>query len=235
MRKTLMMITMLIFALTVSCGAASEATENVSPTPAIDTTIDPMGVCEQPAEEEDIRGKRIDKIVAMWNLWFEEQGTSAEDYRRDRLYEFATYIVDSVDYYQNHTTDIGGRLPPGEEIDLLVAVIATKESSLNPDVVGKLGDVGLLQVNGVALAGLKAEKVRKNPELGIRLGVRWLAHKTESCPGHVVKNIDDMVQPLSLYAGGPKNAIKNGKCLSFSIAKERVNKAKTYLAMLQQS
>jgi hypothetical protein len=230
MRKTLMMITMLIFALTVSCGAAN-ATESVTLTPPIDTTIDPMGMCEQPVEVDE-RGQHIDRIVAMWTMWFDEEGASKDDYRRDRFYELATYVVDSVKYYQENETDIGGKLPNDNDIDMLVALIATRESSVDPMVVGKLGEVGILQVHGMALAGYKSEYVRSHPDLGVKLGVRWLAHQTNRCPAD---NLDDMKRPLSLYAGGPKNAIKNGKCLVFGLAKERVEKTKVYVAMLQQS
>jgi len=184
-------------------------------------------------QSETSRERMVREVVTVWELFFEDDKASATDPRRERFDEFAEYLVDAVLMYQENPTDIGGQLPTESKAHLLLATMVTGESSVTFDVVGRYfekNEVGLLQTHGKALGGHKRAKVRKNPKLGLMLGVRWLAAQIPKCfPDGMPDSWDDenWVGPLSLYAGGPK-AFKAGKCLKFKVAKSRIAMMKQY-------
>jgi len=171
----------------------------------------------------------ISEVVMLWTMFFDDEDAPQADPRRDRFQEFAEYLVDTVIMYQDSPTDIGGQLPKQRNVHLLIAQVVTKESSVTPDVVGPQGEVGLMQImptNKIALAGYLPETVQHNPRLGLILGIRWLAHMVSECPQNDIFEVgwDDYnwLGPLSVYAGGQKAKRKNGTCMSFDIARDRI-------------
>lgn len=209
----------------------------MEPAPGPDT--DPV-ICEElpiladediPEHERGVsRARRVEEVVTLWNLAYDDDNASEHDKRRKRFYEFADYVVEAVDMYTQNPTDIGGQLPEHQNVHLLVAYMIKRESSVQPDVVGPMGEVGLMQIhpqNKPALAGYSPRQVQHNPRLGILLGVRWLAAQIPRCQG--TKDRFDMgwddwtwVKPLSLYAGGFRAKRKGGGCKEFRVAKDRV-------------
>ncbi len=178
------------------------------------------------------REEKINEVVMLWKLFFEDEKVHRKDLRRKRFQEFAEYVVDAVEMYQNNPTDIGGQLPKDKNAHLIIATMITKESSITYNVVGKikkLREVGLLQVHGKALSGYRRKTVKNNPKLGVLLGVRWLAAQVPQCKQSLSSwSIDDWAYPVSLYGGGAQRAIKNGKCIRFKSAKDRIRLTKLY-------
>lgn len=230
-----MMITivlLLIIASGISCyminKEVNEPTSivlNVVEIPELDTdfTIN----CEEKINEEELAREELKKqIVLSWNKWYDDEQAPKEDKRRERFPELASYVVDYTTYYMNYETEHNGKLPKDNLIYFLVAAIAVKESAVDPNVVGSRGEVGVLQVMKTALRGYSSEEVRNNPELGIKLGISWLADQVPYCKWP--ENIDEMAGPLSIYAGGINRAKKNGKCLEFSLSKHRIALAKRF-------
>jgi hypothetical protein len=74
----------------------------------------------------------------------------------------------------------------------LLTAIAYHESSFDSSAVGKLGEIGLTQVHGLAASGCELESVRGQ----IMCGARWLAHWKSVCGG------DAWYRPLVGYASG---------------------------------
>lgn len=195
---------------------------------------------EQSPTQRDIM---VQEIIQVWTMFFDDEAASINDPRRNTFEEYAEYLADAITMYENQPTDIGGQLPKdGQDTHLLLATMITKESSVTSDVIGKMGEVGLLQIHGQALAGYNAEVVRNNPKLGVLLGVRWFAYQTSACKPHRIATddeawrLEDWLGPLSAYAGGP-NAInrKTGGCYTFQLAVNRVNLTKLYRSRINGS
>lgn len=185
-------------------------------------------------EKEIYKKQTIKEVVLLWTMFLDHGGASPDDSRRDKLEDYAEHLVDAVTVYQNTETDIGGRLPKGKNSHLIVAQSISQESSIRPGVVGrKKGEVGLLQVHGIALAGVEPEVVKNNPKVGIFLGVRWLAASVDSC---FPRGFDDdkwtddnWIRVLSVYQAGEKRAIgKNGRCKRLGVSRKRVRKMNMY-------
>jgi hypothetical protein len=211
----------------------------LEPAPPADT--DPI-ICEElpilsesdVPEYEVSRARKVQEVVSLWELFFEDEGASRHDPRRNNFHEYAEYLVEAVEMYTENPTDIDGQLPKHRNVHVLLAYMVTRESSVTADAEGPLGEVGLLQIHGLALAGYSKEKVKNNPKLGLLLGVRWLASRLPKCP----KSKDlfgvgwddwDWVRPLSLYAGGFRARNKRtGQCKEFDVAKQRVEGALFY-------
>jgi len=211
---------------------------NVQPRNPMDRmpTNVPVELEEQEIQEEAIevvaelseRDKKINEVVALWNMFYDDQGVRAHK-RRAKFPEYASYLVDAVEMYENTPTDIGGQLPTNVDNHLIVATMAALETSVKPEVIGySRGEVGLLQIHGKgALAGHTKQEVIKNPKLGLILGVRWLAYHTQFCDQK--SNIDGWAKPLSLYGAGLKGGRhENGKCKKIGVARKRVRLAKFY-------
>ncbi len=171
----------------------------------------------------------------LWETFFDDESARPSDKRRDRFHEFAEYLVDIVIMYQNKPTDIGGQLPKHRNVHLLFATMVTIESSVDHTVVGPgpRHEVGLLQCHGEALVGYDPATVRRNPRLGLLLGIRWAASKVPKCPRKDILDQGwddyDWLGPLSLYAGGAARAKrKNGTCKHFPVSRKRVDRTLMY-------
>ena len=191
---------------------------------------------EQSPTRRDIM---VSETVQVWTMFYEDEMAPADDPRRQYFQEYAEYLADYILMYENAPTDIGGQLPISKDTHVLLATMITKESSVTADVVGKMGEVGLMQLHGVALAGYDPQVVRNNPKVGVMLGVRWFAYQASLCkPTRIPSDndgwrLDDWLGPVSSYAGGP-NAInkKTGKCYSFQLARDRVALTRLYKTRL---
>lgn len=175
----------------------------------------------------------IRDTVAVWEIFFADDRAPKHDRRREQFSRYALALVESVVTYQEKPTSIGGILPIHRTTHVVAAQIVTKESSLFSDVVGSRGEVGLMQLmpRGPAIAGYRPKRIRKDPELGIRLGVRWLAYSVGRCnPKKKIENWkdEDWLGPLSFYSGGARALRKNGTCKIFGIARKRLKKALEY-------
>ena len=193
--------------------------------------LDPVTIPAVVRSEEPNSDERSAEVVALWEMFFDDDHAPRYDRRRRDFKRFAKYLVKAVDRYQEATTNIGGQLPKSKNTHLVAAQIITRESSITTNVVGSRGEVGLMQVmpRGPAIDGHNPRKIIRDPELGIRLGVRWLAHAVGKCQ----KNIDewkdnDWLGPLSFYQGGPQAIRKNGRCRIFKSAQERLRKTLLY-------
>jgi hypothetical protein len=221
--------TVLIF-LVLFCISSNGITDNLT-----QQTIDKQfnvgyGSCTKTMCSRMPRQEMINEIVAMWNMWLDDHGLSKDEPRRKRFPKYAEYIVDAVRLYQTKELYIGGKLPMGRNVHLIIASMAIYETAVRHWIVGwKKGEVGLLQIHGVALMKYKPEKVRYNPRLGIKLGVRWLAYHTQFCTPNPTDDIDQWAEVLSLYSAGINRGMKpDGTCKRISVAEDRANTAKEY-------
>lgn len=215
----------------------------LQPAPGPDT--DPI-ICEELPilAEEDVpeyevpRARKVQEVVTLWELYFDDENAPKADPRRSHFEEWAALLVEAVEMYTGNPTDIGGQFPGHKNDHIMYAyTIVAKESSVTPDVVNEdgQGEVCFAQLHGQSLAGYDPEKVRHNPRLCLLLGARWLASRIPACDptkdplGFVSEWGDwDWVGPLSFYAGGPRALKKGGGCKQFDKMKERVEKMVFY-------
>ncbi len=196
----------------------------------------PIQFPQEDVPESDVSWHQmVQDTVMLWELFFDNDNAPIDDPRRDNFELYAEYLADAIITYQNQETDIGGRLPRHPSTHYLLATMVTKESSVTHDVVGKMHkkfEVGLLQTHGTALAGIRKDVVRKKPKLGLLLGVRWLAAQIARCHPEGIDDRnwteEDWLEPLSVYAGGPKAIRADGTCKVFKVAKERLKQMRLY-------
>jgi len=173
------------------------------------------------------REVRIAEVVALWTMFFDDQGAKKDDPRREKFQEYAVYVINAVDAVKS-------KLHGYKNMHILVATLITLESSVTAGMVGKRGEVGLMQTWGVALNGVKPEEVHKDPNLGIVLGVNFLVKIAEEyCPGTVYDH--DWTGAVSVYGSGPNGLTANGKCKVFPFAKERIGLAQRYHYRLHEA
>jgi hypothetical protein len=182
-------------------------------------------------EAEISREEMISDITTIWEIFFKDNGTGPGDIRRKYFEQNAGFLADAILMYQNEPTDIGGKLPIHYSTHYLLATAITLESSVDKEVSeGDLGEIGMLQVHGKALAGYDPEVVKRNTRLGILLGVRWLAAHVPKCypEGYDEWNSHMWLGPMSLYAAGDKGYRKDGKCKKIDAARKRVDLFRMY-------
>lgn len=197
---------------------------------------DKIDKLKEEKEEVDVKKQvMVEEITDVWEMFFDDQKAKSNDPRREMFEYYADEIADAIIYYQNNDTDIGGRMPKHRSAHLIVAEIITRESSVDPTVVGKIkNEVSMFQLHGEALGGYPAKVVQKNTRLAAMLGVRWIAHSTHLCNN--INSLDkwtneDWIRPISVYGAGPGKAYKNKKtrqCKKFTFAKRRVKRMGMY-------
>ena len=169
-------------------------------------------------------------VVDLWTLYLNDGNARDNDRRRERIKEYAGYLVDSVLYYQNNQVN-GHYLPKKRSTHLIVATNVVFESAIYSDVISKKGAVGLMQVmpRTPAINGYRSKKVQNDPKLGIDLGVRWLTHCMSECANVDADNWNDdyWKEVISVYVAGSK-AKKGKKCKVLKVAKLRYNKMMKY-------
>jgi hypothetical protein len=194
---------------------------------------------KEPKSQDEIMAN---EVVQVWNMFLKDGGAGKNDERRKDFNEFASYVVRAIRYYQNVAVDIHGRnvfLPLDPNLHILVAVLITKESSIIPTAVGSAPrfEVGLMQVWGVALNGYDKEVVKRDTELGVRLGVRWLTYMLAQCKPYRTASdyrkwtTTDWLGPLTMYGSKPSKVWidrKNKTCRVFPFARERVKLVFSY-------
>lgn len=180
------------------------------------------------------------EVMHIFKQYFLDWGIDIEkDYHRlskknklrvDTLPIIAHWVVYWTEHFENNEGKFGGKLPNYQYNHLLVAVVITVETGCNPKRRGsKKGEVGLMQIHGPALAGYAKKHVLKEPELGIKLGVQWLAHQTTLCYQNPQKwRMWHWTKPLSVYGAGKKALLGKGKCKSIRSAKRRIRIMRRY-------
>jgi hypothetical protein len=176
------------------------------------------------------RDTAIQEVSSYWTYIFDKETCPTNDWRRQKFNEWASWLVDAIRDYQSEKNNTELKLPNYRYLHLLIAYIVYKESSVNPNVIGnRFGEVGFLQLHGVSLNGYLPEVIIETPQLGMQLGIRWLAYTYNQC-GKLDNTLDSWLGPLALYAAGPK-AKTNGKCsISFSYAIDKVSETKKYIS-----
>lgn len=178
------------------------------------------------------------EIAEVWELFFDDGKAPYNDPRREMFDIYALEIAQAIDYWKKHKVDIGGSMPDHRSTHIIVAIVITRESSVNPNVVGKkFGEVSMFQLHGKALNGYSKEEVKRDTKLAAMLGVRWIAHSTSQCKNNRSswdnkewKN-SDWLRPLTIYGSGPKKVYKSKKhrtCKVFRFAKRRTAEISMY-------
>ena len=91
-----------------------------------------------------------------------------------------------------------------------------------------------MQVHGKPLDGFQRREVMKNPELGIRLGIQWLAYCTTRCePGN--RDPHDWHFALTQYGASPQHAGSGNKCKVLGYARKRIKLAKKSRAKIDKA
>jgi soluble lytic murein transglycosylase-like protein len=174
------------------------------------------------------------EVLDVWKMYFHDWGIEYPKRKRSRSYrEYAKWIVKWVNYYETFEGAFGGRLPMFEDNHILVAVIIQKETGIDHTRRGRLGEVGLMQVWGEAQQGYPSKQILENPEIGIILGIQWLAYTTTLCKNPGTWTARTWLKPLTQYIAGPKASVK-GKCKIFGVARRRVNKVVKYRRRIDQ-
>jgi len=252
--KYLLLITMLFIAVATFTCTSPPLSMDINKTLVTQNTENKLWLQESKDikaihEEIDIelvkapeidRTQMIEDIIQVWEMFLDDAECKQRDPRRMNFSVFAEELADAIIMYQNNPTDIGGQLPKDRNIHILMAVIVTKESSIVHNAVGAAPrfEVGLMQIHGVALAGYNPDLVQHSSRLGLLLGVRWFAAQMDDCKIHRIPGdnqewrVDDLVGPMSVYAGGSKAIKKNGTCFRYKVARERVNLTKLYLTRI---
>jgi hypothetical protein len=193
-------------------------------------------------EHEISKERQVEEVVALWEMFFDDDNANPKDARRRKFRDYAEHLVDYMIMYQDAPTDIGGQLPKHENTHLLIAARAAKESSLYSTAKGTRGEVGLMQVmpGGPAMAGYSAKQVMRSPRLGLQLGIRWLAYCVGQCKSNSF--IDepwsdsDWAGPVSHYTSKAKNVKRaNGTCKHFKAAKKLVERTLMYRTRIDHS
>lgn len=170
------------------------------------------------------------EIEWAWTIMFDEVGASKDDWRRENFTYWAGLVAKYIILFQNLKSNIEYKLPNDNFTHLLIAKMIYQESSVNPNVIGRShGEVGLMQIHGKALCGYKKTEVKENSELGIFLGIRWLARAIAVCPLSDLNNwnLSSWLGPLAVYGGGEYRAKINGKCKrNWGFAKRRIQYTK---------
>lgn len=232
MRQAILKIVLLLFGLTATCSQPPKQVQRTESKVRIQK-IEKKEIKEAIVDPNE---EMISEIIEVWELFFKDANVGRKDPRRKRFHEFASYLAQAIRIYQNQEITINGRkarLPKDKNIHILLAVLITKESSVKYDVVGTSPrfEVGLMQVWGVALNGYDKETVKQNPELGILLGVRWIAYMTSLCKPYRVGQdkeewrTTDWLGPLTMYGAKPSKVWidkKKKTCRIFPFARKRI-------------
>jgi hypothetical protein len=97
--------------------------------------------------------------------------------------------------------DLRDPLPDRGRCPSLILALAFRESSWRPDVVGRRGPLGLMQVHGRATEG-KARREVLDPETNVRLGARWLDRCAALCREDHARDAPGFAERvLSAYTG----------------------------------
>jgi hypothetical protein len=171
--------------------------------------------------------KKEQEVLQVWKRYFERWGYKKPPVKRIKdLRKYAKWLVYWTTFYERNEGNFGGKLLLFADNHILIAVMMYKETGLQPNVVGDLGEVGLLQVWGDALDGYRRQEVKSNPELGIRLGIQWLAYSTTRCKQPKSRPYD-WRWALTQYGAGPKAGSKNN-CKVYRFARQRIWLAKKH-------
>jgi hypothetical protein len=181
------------------------------------------------------------EITNLWSIYLKEQGFTLGEARKVQLETLAHDLARATEKYQRvpsnwkwwRPTRVGTPLPKKADAHLVLATIAAMESKVDPQAVGKLGEVGILQCHKWCRERYSPQEIKNNPQLGIELGVRFLAKSIDQCgirlDSMVSKERQDEAwsKPVSVYGAG-NNAIENSRCIAKQFARWRVSEMKRF-------
>ena len=177
------------------------------------------------------------EIEQVWQLYLESEGYTIDSNREKELSELAWYLAQAVERYQRIPVNwqwwnpgrTGITLPKNADAHLVLAIMAGFESKVDPNVVGALGEVGILQCHRWCRKGYSKKELIANTKLSIELAVEFLAKSIDQCGIKLDSFKDKKLQdrewskPLALYGAGTK-ALKNGRCIPKKFALARIYK-----------
>jgi len=186
------------------------------------------------------------EIVTMWNTWYQEQDTWTQNKLKENKKNWprlAEELAKSVKRYQHKSVQVYNwknrrtRLPIGKDAHLMVAMMAIFETKVRNNMVGELGEIGILQchprwclVRNDELNQLPIN-VRKNyakehPRLNLDAAVNHLTVSYGIC-NKKIRKLNDWTYTVALYGAGT-SALKNGQCVERNFAKIRVQQMQSY-------
>jgi hypothetical protein len=192
-----------------------------------------------------------DEIEEMWGLWLMDQDPWTKKSLAEHIPKWpklAKSVARSVKKFQYEPVALwegSGRsalLPLGKDAHLVVASMATYETKVNPDKVGKAGEIGILQchpkwclVDDPELRrlprGKRMKKAKADPELNVELAVKHFTKAYGFC-GISIRKDEDWVRPVSYYASG---RLERGCCVRLLAGTRKVKRMQHYRARLRDS
>lgn len=203
-----------------------------------------IGIVYAPMDLEEARRTREvswmqGEISNLWGMYLKEKGFSLSTEKIAQLEELSLHLSEAIEKYQETPSNYkwwnpsrkGTTLPKEADVHLMLATMAAIESKVDPKVVGKLGEVGILQCHRWCRKGYSQKEVKENPQLAIDLSVQFLAESIDRC-GIRLDSLktrklkdDAWTKPVSVYGAG-NSAIVNSRCMTKQFARWRVSEMK---------
>lgn len=192
-----------------------------------------------------------DEIEEMWGIWLMDQDQWTKQALRKYVPqwpELAESIARSVKRFQHEPvtlwdgSDRTAQLPLGRDAHLVAGSMAISETKVNPDVVGKAGEIGILQCHPKwCLTGdpelrrlprrKRMKKAKAQPGLNIELAVKHFTRSYKFC-GIDVRRDEDWVKPVSYYSSGQMD---RGQCVRLLTGVRKVQRMQRYRARLRDN
>lgn len=193
------------------------------------------------------------EIEKMWSIWLMDQ----ERWTQEKLAKhvpswpkLANAVAQSVKKFQHEPVELwegSGRvalLPLGKDAHLIAGSMAISETKVNPELVGKAGEIGILQchpkwclVDDPELRklprGKRMKRAQKEPELNIELAVKHFTRSYKFC-GIDIREDEDWIEPVSYYSSGRLDK-KKGQCVRLLTGVRKVKRMQRYRARLRNS
>ena len=199
-----------------------------------------------PAAQEVSVVQMQQEIVTMWNTWYQEQDAWTKNKLKENKKnwpELAEELAKSVKRYQHKSVQVydwkdkTARLPIGKDAHLMAGMMAIFETKVRNDMVGELGEIGILQChprwclirnNELNQLPMRARKnyAKEHPRLNLDAAVNHLTVSYGIC-NKKIRRLNDWVYPVAHYGAGTL-ALENGQCTKKDFTKARVQKMQSY-------
>jgi hypothetical protein len=186
------------------------------------------------------------EIMRMWNTWYKEQDIWTQKELKENKKnwpELAKELANSVKKYQHTPVQVYEwknkkvKLPIGKDVHLMAGMMAIYETKVRNDIIGDLGEIGILQchpkwclVRNKELNKLpietRKEYAKKNPKLNLDAAIKHLTVSYGIC-NKKVRELDDWAYSVAHYGTGSL-ALENGHCIKRNFAKSRVYRMQSY-------
>jgi hypothetical protein len=191
------------------------------------------------------------EIEEMWSLWFSDQDSWVQERVAKHVPKWpalAKFVAWSIKRSQHVPVELwqGSKkfalLPIGKDAHLIAGSMAIFETKVNPEAIGKAGEIGILQchpkwclVNDSKLRRMprwkRMTEAKADPELNIELAVRHFTRSYEFC-GIDIKRDEDWVKPVSYYSSGRRD---KGQCIRMLNGVRKVQRMQHYRTRLRNS